>query len=145
MAGMAGCGMDTGEGTGAQPSPRTYVMGFSPIPPRPDTALAIRTIDTWATHADAGLMLYEPPWERLLAGDDPDALVRANELGLADDYRRKSAWFQITFMDIDLAAAPPPPGSILPLFAALGLVDASLAPKLALSAWDEVFRRPYRP
>lgn len=64
-------------------------MGFTPIPPRPDTALALRTIDAWATRADAGLLLYEPPWARLLAGEDAEALVRANELGLADYYRGK--------------------------------------------------------
>lgn len=64
-------------------------MGFTAIPPRPDNALAIRTVDLWATRADAGLLLYDPPWERLLAGDDPAALVRANELGLASYYRGK--------------------------------------------------------
>ena len=87
--GLAGCGSD-GPGTPApQASPRTYVMGFTAIPPRPDTALAIRTVDLWATRADAGLLLYDPPWERLLAGDDAETLVRANELGLANYYRGK--------------------------------------------------------
>jgi len=50
--------------------------------------------------------------------------------------------FQLTFTDLDLAANPPPPGSILPLFAALGLVDVNLSPKPALSSWDAVFARP---
>jgi predicted RNA methylase len=61
------------------------------------------------------------------------------------DAARASAWFQITFADIDLAAAPPPAGSILPLFASLGLVDANLQPKPALGAWDAAFARPYAP
>jgi hypothetical protein len=36
---------------------------------------------------------------------------------------------------------PLPPGSILPLFASLGLVDANLAPKPALAPWDSAFAR----
>ena len=50
--------------------------------------------------------------------------------------------FQLTFTDLDLIAHPPPPGSILPLFANLGLVDINLNPKPALAAWDETFGRP---
>jgi hypothetical protein len=51
------------------------------------------------------------------------------------------AVFQLTFTDLDLTANPPPPGSILPLFAHLGLVDVNLNPKPALSAWDGAFYR----
>jgi hypothetical protein len=87
---LPGCGAATTTPSAPQASPRTYRMGFTAFPPRlGDNALAIRTVDTWATRADAGLLLYEPPWERLLAGDDPDALVRANELGLANYFRGK--------------------------------------------------------
>ena len=50
--------------------------------------------------------------------------------------------FQLTFTDLDLTRIPLPPGSILPLFAALGLVDATLAPKPALAPWDSAFARP---
>ena len=341
------CGGDAPTGPTPSAAPRPFLMGFTPIPPRPDEALAIRVIDLWATRADAGLLLYEPPWAALLAGQDPEAQVRANELGLANYYRgkglrliasidptngldrsaeapglaalgrslaepevraayaryvaafasvirpewlgvasetnlvraaappalyqglvaaaasaaaevrraapatrpfvtvqvevawgrlggsggfvgiardradfpfteamglssypylggvvepedlpldyytrlgeapplpmmvieggwtsaslgaiasspdkqrrylerhvhiletaRAAAWFQITFTDLDVPALGLPPGSILPLFAANGLVDASLAPKPALAAWDAAFRRPYRP
>lgn len=49
-------------------------------------------------------------------------------------------WYQLSYTDLDLAAWPPqPPGSILPLFAALGLVDVNLAPKPGLAPWDSVF------
>jgi len=58
------------------------------------------------------------------------------------DTIRAIAVFQLTFTDLDLSANPPPPGSILPLFAALGLVDADLNPKAALSAWDSIYARP---
>jgi hypothetical protein len=51
--------------------------------------------------------------------------------------------YQLTFTDLDLATFPPqPPGSILPLFASLGLVTADLVPKPALSTWDAAFARP---
>lgn len=50
--------------------------------------------------------------------------------------------YQLTFTDLDLASFPPqPPGSILPLFARLGLVTADLAPKPALAVWDSAFAR----
>lgn len=65
-------------------------MGFTGFPPRQgDLPLILRTIDLWATRADTALLLYDPPWARLLAGEDPEALVRANELGLANYYRGK--------------------------------------------------------
>lgn len=50
--------------------------------------------------------------------------------------------FQLTFTDLDLTGVPLPPGSILPLFAALGLVDVNLVPKPALAPWDSAFARP---
>jgi hypothetical protein len=60
------------------------------------------------------------------------------------DTARAIAVFQLTFTDIDLAASPPPPGSIIGLFAYLGLVDINLQPKPALSVWDMNYRRPRR-
>ena len=59
------------------------------------------------------------------------------------DAAKAVAVFQLTYTDLDLSAFPPqPPGSILPLFAQLGMVDAQLRPKLALRAYDSVFARP---
>lgn len=55
------------------------------------------------------------------------------------------AVFQLTFADIDLASIPVPPGSILPLFTHLGLVDTELNPKPALSAWDATFAISLKP
>ena len=46
--------------------------------------------------------------------------------------------FQITFTDLDLTSFPVPAGSILPLFAQLGLVDVSYRAKPALAVWDSV-------
>ena len=50
--------------------------------------------------------------------------------------------FQITYTDLDLTSFPVPNGSILPLFAHLGLVDTELRAKPALAEWDRAFRRP---
>ncbi len=55
------------------------------------------------------------------------------------------AVFQLMFTDFDLASWPPqPPGSILYLFARMGLVDIDLNPKPALAEWDEIFGRTIR-
>lgn len=69
--------------------PRTFRMGFSGIPARPDLDLALRTIDVWARRSDAALVLVDPPWSDLLAGRDPEALVRENPLGLAEYFRAR--------------------------------------------------------
>jgi hypothetical protein len=65
--------------------------------------------------------------------------VRRHEAIL--DSARAIAVFQLTFTDLDVTSFPQPPGSILPLFAQLGLVDANLAAKPALAVWDSVFAR----
>jgi hypothetical protein len=85
-----GCGTDD-RATDPSPaaSPRSYVMGFSPIPTRFDPALVVPSVDMWSRRADAGLVLQEPPWAELLAGRDPEALVRANPLPVADYFRSK--------------------------------------------------------
>lgn len=51
------------------------------------------------------------------------------------DSARAGAVFQLTFTDLE--NNPPIPG--LEPFATLGLVDANLRPKLALSVWDSLF------
>lgn len=61
------------------------------------------------------------------------------------DSARAIALFQLTFTDLDLSAVTLPPGSILPLFAHLGVVDSALGPKPALAAWDSLFARPLVP
>jgi hypothetical protein len=52
---------------------------------------------------------------------------------------------QITFTDLDLSTYPVPPGSVLPLFAQLGLVDVNFQAKPALAEWDRAFARPLQP
>ena len=61
------------------------------------------------------------------------------------DEAKATAVFQITLTDIDLSTSPAPPGSVLPLFTHLGLVDSALAPKAALAVWDSVLALARRP
>jgi hypothetical protein len=55
------------------------------------------------------------------------------------DSAHAHAVFQLTFTDLDIPSLNLPPGSILPLFASLGLVDTQLRPKPALAVWDSLF------
>jgi len=52
---------------------------------------------------------------------------------------------QISFTDLDVSTYPMTPGSILPLFAQLGLVDVDFHAKPALAEWDRAFARPLQP
>ena len=61
------------------------------------------------------------------------------------DSARAKGFFQLTFYDLDLTASPPPPGSILPLFAHLGLADSVFHAKPALAVWDNILQRTYAP
>ena len=58
------------------------------------------------------------------------------------DSAKAVAIFQLTYADLNLADYPQPAGSILPLFAQLGVVDSQLKPKPALATYDSVFSRP---
>jgi hypothetical protein len=68
---------------------RSFRMGFSGIPPRPDITLEISTINLWARRSDAAIMSDELPWDTLLAGVRPDSIVMRNVLPLARFYRAK--------------------------------------------------------
>ena len=73
----------------------------------------------------------------------PDVQARyiRRQMQLADEAKLLGV-FQITFTDLDLTSFPVPSGSILPLFAQLGLVDASYRAKPALAVWDSVLAVP---
>jgi hypothetical protein len=92
------------------------------------------------------MMVMEGGWTSASVGNvtsSPEKQTRwiARQWQLADEARLTGV-YQITFTDIDLNSYPVPPGSILPLFAHLGLVDTELRPKAALPAWDRAFERP---
>ncbi len=79
----AACGDSSGPGI----APRRYLMGFSAIPPTPDTALLLQTLTLSNSHSDAGLVQLEIPWAVLLSGVPADSEVRTVRLPLANYYR----------------------------------------------------------
>ncbi len=92
LAGLAIDGCSTSRSSrpiGPIPLERTYLMGFSGIPPRPDLNQELAAIDVWSTRANAAMMSDELPWDSLLAGVRPDSLVRRNQLPLARYYQAK--------------------------------------------------------
>lgn len=94
---------------------------------------------------DLPVMVTEGGWssaslDTLLSSEDEQRRYIERQAMLLDA-ASATAVFQLTFTDLDLVAHPPPPGSILPLFARCGLVDVDLHPKAALAAWDRVFAR----
>lgn len=84
----------------------------------------------------------------------------ASVTGVTSSPERQAAWIrrqmeladraelaavtQITFTDLDLSTYPVPDGSILPLFAHLGLVTTEFEAKPALAEWDRTFGRRYQ-
>lgn len=89
LVALAGCGDDKKSLIKPPAVTRTYFMGFSSFPPRPTIQSIIETIDAFAPHSDAALIVTEPPWDSLLAGRSPDSLIRNNQLGLASYFRSK--------------------------------------------------------
>lgn len=66
---------------------RPYLMGFSAIPPTPDTTLLLATLALSSAHADAGLIQLGIPWATLLGGIPADSEVRVVRLPLVNYYR----------------------------------------------------------
>ena len=85
---LASCSNDDSPTAPSGPT-RTYRMGFSGIPPKPDFDVLIAAIDLWSQRSDAALILSEPPWDSLLAGWPADTLVKELHLGLVNYYRSK--------------------------------------------------------
>ena len=73
---------------------------------------------------------------------NPDLQARyiRRQMQLADNAKLVGV-FQISFADFDMSSFPAPAGSILPLFAQLGLVDVNYRAKPALAVWDSVRTR----
>ena len=92
------------------------------------------------TDAPLPMIVTEGGWTSgSVAGvsSSPDLQARyiRRQMQLADAAKLLGV-FQITFTDLDVASFNLPPGSILPLFAQLGLVDANYRAKPALAVWD---------
>jgi hypothetical protein len=90
------------------------------------------------------MMIVEGGWTSgsvpgVASSPDLQARYIRRQMQLADAAKLLGI-YQITFTDLDLGSYPVPSGSILPLFAQLGLVDASYRAKPALAVWDSVLR-----
>lgn len=100
LAGL-GCGGDSG--TNPPPGPpappvapaRTFVMGWSPGPPRLDIDLFFQVVDSLTQVAEVTILQQPVPWPELLAGAPMDSLVEDRGV-LADFLRLKG--FQIVFL-----------------------------------------------
>jgi len=89
------------------------------------------------------VLVVEGGWTSAAAGEitsstDKQARYIRRQARMLDS-AGAGAVFQLTFSDLDVPSLNLPPGSILPLFASLGLVDVDLRPKPALAIWDSLF------
>ena len=75
---------------------RTYFMGFSVIPPRPDLNLAVRSLGVWTQRADAAIMHVDVPWAQLLSGGSPEEALRKDGVDLEKYYRSKHLKLVVT-------------------------------------------------
>ena len=102
-----------------------------------------------STAAALPMLIVEGGWSSgsvtgVTSSPELQALWIKREMELADR-AALVAVTQISFTDLDLSTYSVPPGSILPLFAQLGLVDVDFHPKPALAEWDRALARPLRP
>jgi len=75
---------------------RSYFMGFSIIPPKPDVNIAIRSAEIWTKRSDAAIMHLDVPWTLLLAGTSPEVALRKDGVDLEHYYRGKHLRLVIT-------------------------------------------------
>src|SRR5438093_1185363 len=75
---------------------RSYFMGFSIVPPKPDVNVAIQSAEIWTTRADAAIMHLDVPWALLLAGTSPQDALRKDGVDLERYYRSKHLRLVVT-------------------------------------------------
>jgi hypothetical protein len=75
---------------------RSFFMGFSIIPPKPDVSVAIRSAEIWTKRADAAIMHLDVPWALLLAGTSPEDALRKDGVDLEHYYRGKHLRLVVT-------------------------------------------------
>ncbi len=75
---------------------RSYRMGFSVIPPKPDLKIAVQSLEIWTKRADAAIMHLDVPWALLLAGTPPEDALRKDGVDLERYYRSKHLQLVVT-------------------------------------------------
>jgi len=90
------CPRSTYEPENTSGQTRSYLMGFSVIPPKPDIKLAIQSMEIWTRRADAAIMHLDVPWALLLAGTSPEDALRKDGVDLEHYYRSKHLKLVVT-------------------------------------------------
>jgi hypothetical protein len=75
---------------------RSYLMGFSVVPPKPDVKVAIQSMEIWTRRADAAIMHLDVPWALLLSGTSPEDALRKDGVDLEHYYRSKHLKLVVT-------------------------------------------------
>ena len=75
---------------------RSYFMGFSVVPPKPDIGIAVKSLDIWSKRADAAIMHLDVPWAQLLAGGSAADALRKDGVDLEHYYRSKHLRLVVT-------------------------------------------------
>ena len=75
---------------------RSYRMGFSVVPPKPDLEIAVQSLEIWSKRADAAIMHLDVPWALLLAGTSPEDALRKDGVDLERYYRSKNLKLVVT-------------------------------------------------
>src|SRR5688572_20381849 len=86
---LPGCSSKVRPPNAPAPQLRSWRMGFSAIPPKPDFGVLLASLDLWTRRADAAILHFEPPWDTLLAGARIDSAVILQHQGLVSYYRAK--------------------------------------------------------
>ncbi len=86
---LCACGGGGGKSAPPASEPRTWMMGFAPIPPRLTTAAVLEGIDRWSQRAEIAAIHEELPWTDLLGGMTPDAILDRDKVQLVDYMRAR--------------------------------------------------------
>lgn len=85
------------------------------------------------------------PFGETIAGSEHHQQWYIQRQGELLNNAKATAVFQLLFTDLDVTSLPGHVEPSIKYFAYLGLVDTELQPKAALSAWDQLFKRPLAP
>jgi len=99
LAASTACPRDTEEPKISSSGARSYLMGFSVIPPRPDINVAVQSLGIWTRRADAAIMHLDVPWSLLLGGTSAADALRKDGVDLEHYYRSKHLKLVVT-MDV---------------------------------------------
>lgn len=87
---LAACGGGGSSNPPPPPTPtRSFGMGFSAMPPRPDINAVLQGIDLWSQRAEFAAIHEELPWTDLLGGMSADAILDRDKTQLIALFRSK--------------------------------------------------------